>query len=97
MNFVYQTQGIEFEWDINKSESNFVKHGVRFEEAVEVFFDPFYQEGDASANNEERDFILGYSLSQRLLLVVYVERQTRNRIISARLATKTERRLYEQS
>ncbi|MBS3030020.1 MAG: BrnT family toxin [Dolichospermum sp. DET50] len=49
-----------------------------------------------SANNEERDFILGYSLSQRLLLVVYVERQTRNRIISARLATKTERRLYEQ-
>jgi uncharacterized DUF497 family protein len=67
------------------------------EEAVEVFFDPFYQEGDASANNEERDFILGYSLSQRLLLVVYVERQTRNRIISARLATKTERRLYEQS
>ena len=69
---------------------------MRFEEAVEVFFDPFYQEGDASANNEERDFILGYSLSQRLLLVVYVERQTRNRIISARLATKTERRLYEQ-
>ena len=39
MNFVYPTQGIEFEWDINKSESNFVKHGVRFEEAVEVFFD----------------------------------------------------------
>ncbi|WP_080683866.1 BrnT family toxin [Aphanizomenon flos-aquae] len=65
--------------------------------SLEVFFDPFYQEGDASANNEERDFILGYSLSQRLLLVVYVERQTRNRIISARLATKTERRLYEQS
>ncbi|MTJ54158.1 BrnT family toxin [Anabaena sp. UHCC 0253] len=72
------------------------KHGVRFEEAVEVFLDPFYQEGDASDNNEERNFILGYSLSQRLLLVVYVERQTRNRIISARLATKSERRLYEQ-
>ena len=34
MNFVYQTQGIEFEWDINKAESNFFKHGVRFEEAV---------------------------------------------------------------
>ncbi|MFM6727221.1 MAG: hypothetical protein ACKPJF_22790 [Dolichospermum sp.] len=40
---------------------------------------------------------MGYSLSQRLLLVVYVERKTRNRIISARLATKSERRLYEQS
>ncbi|MFM6081116.1 MAG: BrnT family toxin [Dolichospermum sp.] len=70
---------------------------MRFEEAVEVFFDPFYQEGDASDNNEKRDFILGYSLSQRLLLVVYVERKTRNRIISACLATKSERRLYEQS
>ena len=97
MNFVYQNQGVEFEWDTSKAESNFIKHGVRFEEAVQVFFDPFYQEGDASDNNEERDFILGYSLSQRLLLVVYVERQTRNRIISARIATKSERRLYEQS
>ncbi|MTJ50193.1 BrnT family toxin [Dolichospermum sp. UHCC 0259] len=53
MNFVYQTQGIEFEWDINKAESNFIKHGVRFEEAVEAFFDPFYQEGDYMSNNEE--------------------------------------------
>jgi uncharacterized DUF497 family protein len=48
-------------WDINKAENNFVKHGVKFEEAVEAFFAPFYQEGDASANNEERNFILGYS------------------------------------
>ncbi|MDB9455025.1 BrnT family toxin [Dolichospermum circinale] len=96
MNFVYRLQGVEFEWDTNKDESNFVKHGVRFEEAAEVFFDPFYQEGDASDNNEQRDFILGYSLSQRLLLVVYVERKARKRIISARPTTKTERRLYEQ-
>ncbi|MDB9375061.1 BrnT family toxin [Nodularia sphaerocarpa] len=96
MNCVYRIQGIEFEWDINKADSNFVKHGVRFEEAAEAFFDPFYQEGDASANNEQRDFILGYSLSQRLLLVVYVDKKSRKRIISARPATKFERRLYEQ-
>ncbi|MEA5558577.1 BrnT family toxin [Nodularia spumigena] len=96
MNCVYRIQGIEFEWDINKADSNFVKHGVRFEEAAEAFFDPFYQEGDASANNEQRDFILGYSLSQRLLLVVYVDKKSRTRIISARPATKIERRLYEQ-
>ncbi|WP_066376838.1 BrnT family toxin [Anabaena sp. CA = ATCC 33047] len=96
MNFVYRIQGVEFEWDTNKAESNFVKHGVTFAEAAEVFFDPFYQEGDASANNEQRDFILGYSLSQRLLLVVYIERTARKRIISARPATKSERRLYEQ-
>lgn len=96
MNFVYRIQGVEFEWDTNKAESNFVKHGVRFEEAAEVFFDPFYQEGDPSDNNEQRDFILGYSLSQRLLLVVYVERKARKIIIYTRTATNSERRLYEQ-
>lgn len=53
--------------------------------------------GDATANNEQRDFIIGYSLSQRLLLVVYVERVKRSRIISARPATRTERKLYEES
>jgi uncharacterized DUF497 family protein len=97
MDSVYRLQGIDFEWDKNKAEINLEKHGVSFEEAAEVFFDPFYQEGDANANQEPRDFILGYSLSQRLLLVVYVERSLRIRIISSRPATRTERKLYEQS
>lgn len=92
---MYRLEGVEFEWDTNKAESNLEKHGVSFEEAVEVFFDPFYQEGDATTNDELRDFILGYSLSQRLLLVVYVERGLRNRIISSRPATRIERQLYE--
>jgi uncharacterized protein len=97
MNVVYRLQGVEFEWDGNKAQSNFEKHGVTFEEAAEVFFDPFYQTGDASANNEQRDFMMGYSLSERLLLVVYVERRERIRIISARVATRPERKLYEQA
>lgn len=97
MNMVYRLQGIEFEWDESKANSNLEKHGVTFEEAAEVFFDPFYQMGDATANKEQRDFILGYSLSQRLLLVVYVERGVRNRIVSARLATRAERTLYEEA
>ncbi|MEB3182185.1 MAG: BrnT family toxin [Nostocaceae cyanobacterium] len=97
MNILYRLQGVEFEWNENKAKSNIEKHGVTFEEAAEVFFDPFYQTGDATANDEQRDFILGYSLSQRLLLVVYIERDKRSRIISARLATRTERKLYEQS
>ncbi len=97
MNIVYRIQGIEFEWDENKALSNIEKHSVKFEEAAEVFFDPFYQMGDATTNDEQRDFIIGYSLSQRLLLVVYVERGQRTRIISARLATRTERKLYEQA
>lgn len=95
MDKVFRLEGVEFEWDTNKAESNLEKHGVSFEEAAEVFFDPFYQEGDATTNDELRDFILGYSLSQRLLLVVYVERGLRNRIISSRPATRTERQLYE--
>ena len=97
MNVVYRLQGVEFEWDTNKAQINLEKHGVTFEEAAEVFFDPFYQEGDATANNESREFILGYSLTYRLLLVVYVERSQRTRIISARPATRQEKKLYEQA
>jgi uncharacterized protein len=97
MDIIYRLQGIEFEWDENKARSNIEKHGVTFEEATEIFFDPFYQIGDATANNEQRDFMLGYSLAQRLLLVVYVERGRRTRIISARPANRNERKLYEQA
>jgi uncharacterized DUF497 family protein len=98
MDIIYRLQDVEFEWDENKAQGNLEKHGVAFEEAAEVFFDPFYQAGDAStSDDEEREFILGYSLSQRLLLVVHAERGERVRIISARPATRAERRLYEEA
>jgi len=97
MDVVYWLQGIEFEWDDNKAQSNLQKHGIRFEEAAEVFFDPFYQTGDASTTHEQRQFIMGYSLAQRVLLVVYVEHGDRTRIISARRATSYERKLYEEA
>ncbi len=97
MNRVFRLQGIEFEWNVDKAESNLRKHGVSFEEAAEAFFDPFYQEGHAFGNDEPRDFILGYSVSQKLLLVIFVERGERIRLISARTATRHERRLYEEA
>ncbi len=97
MNIVYNLQGSEFEWDSEKAQINIAKHGIFFEEAVEVFFDPFYQVGDTSQNNEKREFIIGYSLSYRLLLVIFIERNQRIRIISARQATRYEQKLYEQS
>ncbi len=97
MDVVYYLQGTAFEWDSSKAQVNLEKHSVSFEEAVEVFFDPFYQSGDATRNDEQRDFILGYSLSPRILLVVYVERRERTRIVSARPATRQERKQYEQS
>jgi len=97
MDIIYRLQGFEFEWDAAKAQRNVEKHGVTFEEAAEAFFDPFYQTGDASVNDEWRDFVLGYSLAQRLLLVIYTERGERTRIISARPATRAERKLYEEA
>lgn len=99
MDVLYRLQGIEFEWDDQKAQQNVEKHGVMFEEAAEVFFDPFYQYGNVTpvGVSEQRDFILGYSVAQRLLLVVYTERNIRTRIISARLATRVERKQYESA
>ena len=48
IDIIYQLQGVEFEWDAEKARSNIANHGATFEEAAEVFFDPFYQGGDAS-------------------------------------------------
>ncbi len=95
----YRLQGVEFEWDDQKAQLNITNHGITFEEAAEVFFDPFYQSGDATPAGvtEQRDFILGYSVAQRLLLIVSTERRERTRIISARLATRAERKDYESS
>jgi len=97
MDIIYQLQGVEFEWAEEKARSNIADHGVTFEKAAEVFFDPFYQGGDAPTEDEAREFIIGYSLAQRLLLVVYVDRGERTRIISARQATRPERKLYEEA
>ncbi len=97
MDVVYYFLGAAFEWDIQKAQTNLERHNVSFEEAAEVFFDPFYQFGDASRGDEQREFILDYSLSQRILLVVYVERSDLTRIISARPATRQERKQYERA
>ena len=97
MNVYYQLEKLIFEWDTAKARSNADKHGVTFTEAAEVFLDPYRRYGDASVYEEQREFVIGYSFSNRLLLVVHVERSTRTRIISARPATRHERKtLYEE-
>jgi len=85
----------EFEWDSNKATSNLQKHGITFQTAAKVFLDPFAVVTSDVRYSEERSQILGYSCLNRLLLVVFVERGTRNRIISARPATRAELKLYE--
>lgn len=96
MNKFFKLQDLEFEWDEEKYAVNLRKHGVRFEEAAEVFFDPENRFGDASVGDEFREYVIGYSLSNRILLVVFVERDVRTRIISARRATDEERKEYEE-
>jgi hypothetical protein len=89
-----------FEWNREKERINFAKHGITFEEAKTVFFDPFAKIFDDNYHSfgENREIIIGHSQMNQLLLVVFVERlQNRIRIISARLATKNERKDYEEN
>lgn len=88
----------EFEWDADKAAENLRKHDVSFDEAVTAFGDPLsilLPDPDHSLG-EERYVVLGLSTKGRLLVVAFVERPPRTRIISARLATKRERHDYEE-
>jgi uncharacterized protein len=89
---------IEFEWDAQKADSNRRKHGVSFEEATTVFGDALAVifDDEAHSTDENREIIIGHSDRSRLLLVSFTERSAKIRIISARKATKTERRDYEE-
>jgi len=90
---------LRFEWDASKARRNLVKHGVSFEEATTAFqdvcsvtvADPLHSE------SEDRFVMLGRSCECRLLVVVHTERGDRIRIISARPATRTEARQYEEN
>jgi uncharacterized protein len=88
----------QFEWDADKAASNLRKHGVSFDEAVTAFGDALsvlLPDPDHSAG-EERYLVMGVSTQGRLLVVAFVERPPRTRIISARLATRRERHDYEE-
>lgn len=87
-----------FEWDRDKASANHRKHGVPFAEAATVFEDPLaitLADPDHS-RTEERFVLIGRSRWSRLIVVVYLERGDRFRLISARLATRRERHTYEE-
>lgn len=88
----------EFEWDPEKAVGNLEKHGVTFEEAASVFFDPLsITINDPKHSLEEtRLIIVGHSILQRILVVVHTDRGDKIRIISARPATAAEKRSYER-
>ncbi|MGL5080422.1 MAG: BrnT family toxin [Microcoleaceae cyanobacterium] len=89
---------MEFEWNPDKAESNYRKHGVSFEEAATVFNDSLsvtFPDPDHSIE-ESRYVIIGVSRFEQLLMVAHADRGETIRIISARKATRPERRFYEQ-
>ena len=90
---------MKFEWDGDKKESNERKHGVSFEEAATIFVDPLALifEDEWLSSKEEREIIIGHSISKRLLIVSFTERNGIVRLISAREATKKERKNYEEN
>lgn len=98
MDVHFACRGQRFCWDSDKAVANFKKHGIHFEHACEVFFDPFVILVDASPDDEAREAVLGFTEDWTLLFVVHVigERGV-HRIISARRATRTERRTYEDN
>ena len=90
---------MNIEWDPKKALSNFRKHRVSFEEAATALRDPMAATGadpDLSGG-ESRYITFGVSERGRLLVVAHTERGEAIRIISARLARKGERRIYEES
>jgi uncharacterized DUF497 family protein len=91
---------MRFEWDPVKAASNIRKHGVSFDEAVTVFKDPlaFIFDDITHSEGEHREIIIGISTLRRMILVCFVERvEDVVRIISARPATRQERKDYEEN
>jgi len=90
--------GYKFEWDPRKAVSNTRKHGITFDEASTVFGDPLalLKRDPDHSNGEERYLLLGMSMRRRLIVVVFAESGARTRLISARPATRHEKRQYEE-
>lgn len=90
--------GLVFEWDKNKASQNLNKHGVSFEEASTVFGDPLSRTiaDPLHSDDEDRFIILGESHLSRLVVVVFTDRGEKIRIVSARRATRRERKDYEE-
>jgi uncharacterized DUF497 family protein len=88
----------KFDWDPAKAARNLKDHKVAFEEASTVFGDPLamLMADPDHSEDEEQYLLLGTSIRRRLLVVSFAERPPLTRLISAREATRYERRQYEE-
>ena len=83
-----------FEWDEEKNASNKEKHRISFETAAHVFDDPYYLEMYDFEHSKEEDRYVAIGMVGEVLFVVFTERRDFILLISARLATEKERKLY---
>lgn len=89
---------IDFEWDRWNVQKNEAKHGVSRLEAESAFYDPGYrlfEDTEHSARSERRLILYGRSLENRVLMIGFTLRGARVRVITARPASRKERRIYE--
>jgi len=89
---------MNFEWDPEKARLNLRKHKVSFEEAATALSDPMAATGvdPDHSDSEDRYVTFGMSERSRLLVVAHTEERDTIRIISARAASKGEKRIYEE-
>ncbi len=89
---------MRFEWDPGKAAENLARHGVSFEEAATVFRDVLSATGADPDHSfdEERFVTFGVSTHDHLLTIAHTDRDDTIRIISARPATPSERKIYEE-
>ena len=86
-----------FEWDETKNAANLKKHGISFEEAVLVFDEPVFSRIDRRFEyGEERIVSIGLIGAIVMVVVVHTARNGKTRIISARTASRDERRNYDK-
>jgi uncharacterized protein len=97
MDVYFVLNDITFIWNVEKARINPVNHdGITFQQAAEAFFAPFLILVDASRNDETRDAVIGLDTRYSLLYVVHLAQEGDCiRIISARTATRQERKEYE--
>jgi len=90
---------LTFEWDVREARSNLAKHGVAFEKGSTIFADPLSLTiPDPEHSRMERRYItMGRAFNGKLLVVVHTDRDDNIRMISARRASRRERKFYEET
>ena len=90
MDYEFELQCLRFVADSDKARANVARHGIDFEQAAQVFLDPFFRIVDASVEDEAREAAVGYDFVGRRVVHIEIDGEA-IRLIWARGATSQER------